>query len=206
MPLVVEHLPHLVDQARVAQLARGDVDEHVDRPAPFGEGPADGLPARLLEDPAAERLEQPALLGDREELGGTEQAVVGVVPAQQGLGPEDRAGPQVDDGLEVEQELVALDAAAQGLLGGEPCDDTGPEVVVEHLDAVATPALGHVHGGVGVAQQLARLLVSGGDDHADADRHVHLRVAHVDQACGLLEDAVGEQRWPSRVPRPPRTR
>ena len=64
-------------------------------------------------DPAADRHDQPGLLGDRDELVGRHHPALGVVPAQQRLDAGDRAVVQPHDGLVVELELPGGDRALQ---------------------------------------------------------------------------------------------
>ena len=121
--------------------------------------------ARLLH-PAADRLDQAALLGDRDELARVEQAALGMVPAHQRLEADDLAAAQRDDRLVVELELVAVERVAQLALDLEAAHGPRPHLRVEDLAAAAAALLRPVHRGVGVADQqlgvdrLARL--SGG--------------------------------------------
>ena len=96
--------------------------------------------------------------------------MTGPVPADEGLGPHDAPGLEVDDGLVLEDELVLLHGHPEALLdlvtGGGP----GPHGLVEELPGGLALALGAVHGQVGVAEhgvgrgpEVAGL----GDDDAD---------------------------------------
>ena len=152
--------------------------------------------ARLLH-PAADRLDQPAVLGDRDELAGVEQAALGVVPAHQRLDAGDLAGAEAIDRLVVQLELVALERVAQLALGLEAAHGAGPHLGVEELAAGAAALLGPVHRGVGVADQ--QLGVDGsrvggpGDGDADAGGDEVVGAAH---RVGLGEgggDAIGDR-------------
>ena len=79
-------------QVAVGDLAGGEVDGDVER-ALVGAllVPLEDLAAGALLDPAADRLDQAAVLGDRDELAGVEQAALGVLPADQRLEAGDLA-------------------------------------------------------------------------------------------------------------------
>ena len=115
--------------------------------------PLEDLPAGALLDPAADRLDQAAVLGDRDELGRVEQAALGVLPADQRLEAADLAGAEVDDRLVVERQLVAVERVAQLAFDLEPAHRTGPHLGVEEHAAGAAAFLGPVHRRVGVADQ-----------------------------------------------------
>ena len=130
---------------------------------PFGD-PRRGLLAGGLEHPRADLDDQPALLGERDELGRRDEPARRVLPAQQRLGRGDLAGVEVEDRLVDEEQLVAGDRAAQVVLEREPVVRGDVHLVAELGVAVAAGALGLVERDVGVAQQvLGRLAVAGGD-------------------------------------------
>ena len=115
--------------------------------------PERGLRAGGVEHPAPDRLDQPALLGDRDELGGTDETALGMLPAQQRLDRADRAVVQRDDRLVDDAQLVALERAPQVVLDRQALDRARAHRAVEHLEASASALLGLVHRGVGVADQ-----------------------------------------------------
>ena len=115
--------------------------------------PLEDLAAGALLDPAADRLDQAAVLGDRDELGRVEQAALGVLPADQRLEAGDLAGAQADHRLVVERELVAVERVAQLAFDLEPAHRAGPHLGVEEDAAGAAAFLGPVHRRVGVADQ-----------------------------------------------------
>ena len=95
----------VVEQARVAELAAREVDAQVDRPAVGLVRPRARLPARLLEHEPAERHDQPALLGDADEVRRGEPAALRVVPADEGLHLDRQAAAQVEDRLVDDRDL-----------------------------------------------------------------------------------------------------
>ena len=101
-----------------AHLAGGDVDG--DAEIGVAEGGDGG--AGLAQHPAAEVGDQRRLLGQRHELGGGDVAEQRVPPAQQGLDGDGAVHDDVDDGLEHQPQLAAVQGAvevgAQGLRGG----------------------------------------------------------------------------------------
>ena len=74
----------------VEQAALGDVDG--DRELVAGAVPGGELLQRLAQHEARERLDQPGLLGERDELPGRQQALLGVQPAHERLDADDVAG------------------------------------------------------------------------------------------------------------------
>ena len=159
-----------VREVAVGDLAGGEVDRDVER-ALVGTllVPLEHLAAGALLDPAPDRLDQAALLGDRDEVGRVELAVAGVVPADQGLERGHLAAREVDHRLVVEDELVAFDPLAQLALGLEPAQRAGPHLGVEELAAGAAAFLRPVHRRVGVADQHVRVGGLAGRGTGDGD-------------------------------------
>ena len=189
---------HRVGQVAVGHLAGREVDRDVERPLVGAQlVPAERLAAGRLLHPAADRLDQAAVLGDRDELAGVEQAALGMVPAHQRLEADDLAAAQGDHRLVVQLELVAVERVAQLALGLEPAHGAGPHLGVEDLAAPAPALLRPVHRRVGVADQqlgVDRLAARGpGDGDADAGGDEVVGAAH---RVGLREgagDAVGDR-------------
>ena len=75
--------------------------------------PGRGLRAGGLDDPGADALDEAGLLGQRDELARGQEAALGVLPAHERLAPVDAAVERAHDRLPVQDELVALDGAAQ---------------------------------------------------------------------------------------------
>ena len=191
-------------EVAVGDLARRDVDRDVER-ALVGAllVPLEDLAAGALLDPAAQRLDQAALLGDRDEVGRVELPALGVLPADQRLEAGDLAAGEGDDRLVVEAQLVAFDALAQLALDLEPAQRPGPHLGVEELAAGAAPFLGPVHRRVGVADQhvgVGRLAGRGAGD-GDAE-------AGGDEVLGAADrEGLGRRRSrPGRRSPPPRPR
>src|SRR4029079_15728031 len=107
-----ERARHLFREPRGVRMAGGDVHAQVEGACGrLGRAPGGELVARLLEHPAAERDDEPALLRDRDEVVRRHDAAGRVRPPEERLGPDDGAGLQVDDRLVVEDELL-LDTCA----------------------------------------------------------------------------------------------
>ena len=96
-----------------------------------------------------------------------------MLPAQQCLGANDVAGAQVDLGLVVQHQLVALDGAAQLGFQQQPLHRDGVDLLAVELDAIAPAGLDVLHRHAGVAQQrgVVRAVVRE-DRDADAGRQV----------------------------------
>ena len=118
---------------------------------------------------------RPGELGDGDELARRDQAQLGVPPAEQRLGAEHLGRLQVEEGLEVELELVVGDGLAQAALEREPLDGLGVHRGRVELVVVAALLLGPVHRRVGVAHQGLRVVAVGGvdgDAHARRDEEL----------------------------------
>ena len=117
------------------------------------------LAAGLREHEAAERDEQPRLVGDRDELARLDRMAVAVGPAAERLEARDLARRGLDHGLEEDPQLIALERMPQAGLEFEPRHHPLVHGLVE--DRVASAALGlrAVHGDVGVAHHLLRRAV-----------------------------------------------
>src|SRR5439155_5822560 len=99
----------LREEARMLELARGQVDAHAEARLAEPVLPAPRLAARLVEHPPADRHDEPRVLGERDEVARHEQAPAGRLPAQERLDADDDAAREVDDRLVLEAKLVALD-------------------------------------------------------------------------------------------------
>lgn len=73
------------------------------------------LPAGLDEHPLANGNDQAGLFRQANEAVRQQQALLRVLPAQQGLGPDRLAGTGVELGLVVQAELTLLEGLAQVL-------------------------------------------------------------------------------------------
>ena len=148
-----------LDEPRLAELARGDVDADAQAGRPQRR-----LGAGLAQHPVADLGDQPAvLLGGGQEAARREQAVLGVLPADQGLDGHDAAVLEVDDRLVVQPQLILGQRAAQALLDPDPVAQAPAHRAVEDLVGPAATGLHAVHGGVGVLQQALPALVLDGD-------------------------------------------
>ena len=70
-------------------------------------------PQRGLYDPFGKRLDEPGVFGQPDEFDRCNQAALGVVPAHQRLGATDPAARKLHLGLQVQQQVAALDGAPQ---------------------------------------------------------------------------------------------
>ena len=144
--------------------------------------PGAGLAHRLLQDPAAERHDQPGVLGERDEPVGAEHAVLRVQPAHQRLGAAHTAVAEVDQRLVLDEELAALQGRGQRRGEAVPGDGAGVGLGVGELVAVAARRLGPVHRDVGAAQHLRRAaLARRALDDADAAAHGQLPAVDADR-------------------------
>ena len=94
------------------------------------------LAAGLVEHPGADLGDHPGLLGGGDERQRRHGAPRRVVPADERLEALDASAGQLDDGLVVEVELVALDGVAQLALEEQALAGAVAHGVVEHGDGV----------------------------------------------------------------------
>ena len=185
---------HVVDHLGGLELAAGQVDVEGQRPLPRRAAalPLGGLPAGLAQHPGAQRPDQPAGLGQGDELGRRDQPPDRVVPAGQGLGPDDLARAEVEGRLVVEEQLPRLQGPPQVALELHPLDQLGVHLGVVALVAALAGRLGPVHGQVGVAQQLVGAVdvaVHPGDAHAAPD--VQLAPVDLERLAQPFQHPVG---------------
>ena len=104
--------PHIVDQLRVGQLTAREVDA-TDNSSSSLSASKRTSPRGLVQRPPTDLDEQARLLGDRDQLLGTDEAVAGTAPAKQPLRLDDTAAPDVVGGIEeLELETEALKGAS----------------------------------------------------------------------------------------------
>ncbi len=104
--------------------------------------------------------------------------------------PTMRDGREVVDRLVFEEELVVVDRVAERLFGLDPSHRAGPDLLVEHRDAVAALRLGVVHRRVGLVQHGLRvdLRRARGDRQADARRHDDLAPVDGEGLAQIVHD------------------
>ena len=151
------------------------------------------LPAALAQHPAPDVDDQPALLGERDELDRRDQPALGMAPAQQRLDAGDGLVLEPDERLVMKLELLALErplqVGAQLEAGHHPVVHGGLEQAV----AALALGLGDVHRGVGVADQLVGV---GGvprldDRDAEAGADDQVVVVELERAAERVEDPLG---------------
>ena len=115
-----------------------------------------------------------------------------MLPAHERLDGQQLAGAQIDFGLVVQAQPVALDGLAQGELGARALADRLPQHLVEDHGLVASLPLGGVEGDVGPPEQLDPVLHARlGEDDADAGGVADLLAGEVDRLADDVEDPVG---------------
>ena len=190
----LERRAHLLDHARVLELAPAQVHAHRQRRLDgVRELPLARLPAGLTQHPAADRDDEAGLLRERDEVERRHEAALGVVPAHERLDRRDPAAGQVDGRLVVDHELVALERLLELGLQLEALERGEVHVRLEELVAALAAALGDVHGHVRVAQQLLGSLAGSAGARGDADARVHEGALPVDleRRAQRLDHAVG---------------
>ena len=178
-------------EARAHELARRRVDGELDVEAEVLPGTL--LAARCVEHPFADRLDQPGVLGERDELAGRRPCRA---PGRSSArAPRRRWAPgrQVVDGLVVELQLVARQRGAQARGQLEPAV-RAVGVGRVHGVAAAAGALGLVHRGVGVLEQVEGVRrVTRVEADADARAHLQLGAGDRERAMELIEQLGGDR-------------
>ncbi|EXI75312.1 MAG: hypothetical protein AW07_01213 [Candidatus Accumulibacter sp. SK-11] len=165
-------------QIRIVQLGCREVDR--DRHFVAGRAPESLLPTRFGEHPGADRDDQSAILGHRNEARRRNQSVFRVPPANQRFGAEQPAAAALDSWLVVDAQLPALDRDAQVVLDLHSLARAPVHLEGKELGVVAALLLRLVHRRVSVAHQGFDLhTILGVDGDADAARDMQIGAADV---------------------------
>ena len=192
-----QRLHHLGMEAGFEQLFGRDVDIDLDVFRPVAR-----FLAGLAHDPAADRHDQPGILGERDELAGADEAVLCRIPAHQRLEAHQLFGVRVDHRLIVQHHLVAPQRGAQRDLELAAFLGRGVELRFEAAMFAPAHVLGLIERKVGVAHHLfdrAAIARAFGRTDAGADIErvvidlIGLRQA-VDHPPGKIGDHLGGAR------------
>ena len=147
----------------------------------------------LLQDPGAERHDQPGVLGERDEAVGRDQPLGRVPPADQRLGAARLARRHVDHRLIVDLELLARQRVAQLVLQAVARVDLRGHLRIEEVEAVAAGRFGAIEREVGLLQQLVRVdAVLRRERDADAGADAHLAAVELERLGDQLDDPHGQ--------------
>ena len=91
-------------------MSAGEIDGELQRLATLVD---EGFGHCRLQDPSLDGQNQPGLLRDRDEIRGSNEAHAGMLPAHQRLETIDPSGLEVDERLEMQQQLTAVERAAK---------------------------------------------------------------------------------------------
>ena len=126
-------------EGRVEQLMLRHVDAHPHLAAAGMEVvPVHRLRARLAQHDVADAPQEPGLFGDRQEVAGKEEPVLGVVPPHERFEGVEPLGVGVDHRLVVHHDLV-VEGRAERLLDAKPRHQLVAHVAVEDRHALARP-------------------------------------------------------------------
>ena len=185
---VAQRVAHMVHKTRAGKFDGRDVDRqpHLREQRRVGAGvPGGELSARGLQHPRPQAVDDAGVLGNTDEFRRRDGAERGVVPAQQGLQPEQAPPVGVDLGLVDEAQPAAqriIHRLAQGGFEREAARDVLVHGRLEEAPLVAARRLGGVHGRVGVAQQgFYRAAVVGEHRHPQAGTDAHLHAVQIDR-------------------------
>ncbi len=156
-----------VDQRRIAELARREVDAHRQRCLVFVGQRAGGV-ASGLDDPVADVDDNSGVLCDLYELARQQQPSFRVLPANQSLDADGALVGQLHLRLVVEFELIFFQSRASLVFGSEPVFGIGIHALAVELKIIAALLFCAVHGEVGVLHQRVGLNAIGWN-HRDAD-------------------------------------
>eukprot|EP01022_Parablepharisma_sp_SALTPOND_P021784 TRINITY_DN435_c2_g8_i2.p1 TRINITY_DN435_c2_g8~~TRINITY_DN435_c2_g8_i2.p1 ORF type:complete len:1118 (+),score=384.08 TRINITY_DN435_c2_g8_i2:11710-15063(+) len=186
-------LAHGRDQALVIQLAGRDIDGHRQQRHPL-RAPLHQLATHGLDDPAPQRLDQVMRLGQADEFAGKDQAMLGMLPADQRFHADHTVVLQLHLGLVMQAEFVLLERLAEASQQLQAAHrDRIERGIVEAIQAAAG-ALGVIHGGIGIAHQgLDALAITRIECDADAGRGLDMAPLQVRirRAQGL-DELVGD--------------
>ena len=170
------------------QLLGRDVDINLDVL-----GPPARLLAGLAQHPLADRDDQPRVLGERDELAGADEAVVGTVPTHQRLEAHHRLAARVDHRLVVERQLLAPERLAQRDLELTALLGRGVQQRLEAAMLAAARVLGLVEREVRIAHQLLdRGAVLRAEGRPDAGADIERVLLDLIGGREVLDDAAGE--------------
>ena len=93
------------------------------------------------------------LRGQLDEVAGAEQTATWVPPARQRLDTLEGTAVQVDDGLVVEDDLVAIEGLFEIALEFQAIAGLPLQRLAEEFDSALAPRLGSVHGEIGLTRQ-----------------------------------------------------
>ena len=182
-----ERATDVVEELVGVELPHGDVDPDagvVPLPMPGGR-----FPAGLVEHPTADVDDEPSLFEHRDEDVRRDDALGGVLPAQERFDTLDLNPFEIEDRVVHQRELVVLERPLQVRLEGEPLVGRRLHGVLEEDGLVAARPLGPVESDVGVAQEiLGRRAIA--DRDPDARRHGDRHVVDPGNVEGRPEDLV----------------
>jgi hypothetical protein len=148
-----------------------------------------------LQHPFADRHDEPAFFGQRDEAGWRNSAHHAAEPAQQGFHADDAAAREVDLRLVVEREFPLFEGPAQAVFQVQALEGVHVHDFVEEAVGVSAAFLGVVHGGVGVFHQhLDAGAVFRVEGDADRERCAQLLVVDFEGRFELDEDFFGHPR------------
>ncbi len=182
---------HLVNEGALAELAGTDIDRQ--RQPVAGLRQAQHGQAGLFQGPLAQLQDQARLLRHGDEHGRRHVAAAGQRPAHQHFRPHG-AAVVVHLGLGVHGQPAGRQRGRQVALQVQPALHLGLHGGLVEGDAVAAAGLGAVHGGVGLAQQVLRVLAALRQQRdADAGRAAVALAADLERGADGVPDLVGHR-------------
>ncbi len=118
-----------------------------------------------------------------------------MLPADQRLHGHDLVRAQGDLGLEVQHQLVTIGGSTQRVLDHGPPHGAGLHGLIEEVDRAATALVGHLAGGLGLAEELFGPDLAGwGSRHADRGGEEHLDTGGGERGLEGGEDSGAQPR------------
>ena len=144
------------------------------------------------DQPVAGGIEQAGVLGGGDEMVGRNQALLGMVPAQEGFESYDLSACKLHDGLVMDTELAPGDGFAEFGFELEAVYSAGMHGLIEHFATGAPERFGAAHGDIGVLEKIFGARVrSSAHCNADAGGGANFAVLH-DKWLGYeREDTIG---------------
>ena len=181
MPVSASTSATIADQVAVVELADRDVDRHLE---PAGRVPAPHSTAWRQASVSTQRPSgtiRPVASAMRMKSSGETMPRVGCCQRTSASKPMISPVGQVDGGLVVQGQLVAVQGEAQVGLELEALDQAGEHLRVVGRAAAAAGRLGVVHGQVGVAHAAASMSVGVGSRAGEPDARRDVQLALADQ-------------------------
>ena len=149
--------------------------------------------AGAADDPFADLVDQPGLLGDRYEFARRHQSALGMLPAQQRLEAGDAVAAKVEERLEHQKQLVPAMAPSRSDCSALRSRDDLVVAGLEEADRAGARFLGAIERGIGILHDVKwRVAVARRQHDADAGRADDLAALDLERFVEGRDEALGD--------------